>query len=132
METKLIYLSDLEFNLRVWKRELKFHKEELKKFEKQLEDVASRNLGVEAMAPLEGFQNKIIKEREVIDNIMQRIRIKKRLVKRADLHEELDGRLHKDQEPLRDEMKTYVKLHYELKEGLMDFLVRWIKLKKEL
>ncbi|MDP3353273.1 MAG: hypothetical protein Q8S44_06005 [Flavobacteriaceae bacterium] len=127
METKLIYLSDLEFNLRVWKRELKFHKEELKKFEKQLEDIASRNLGVDAMAPLEGYQNKIIKEREVIDNIMQRIRIKKRLVKRADLHEELDGRLHRDQEPLRDEMKTYVKLHYELKEALMDFLVRWIK-----
>lgn len=127
METKLIYLSDLEFNLRVWKRELKFHKEELKKFEKQLEDIASRNLGVDAMAPLEGFQNKIIKEREVIDNIMQRIRIKKRMVKRADLHEELDGRLRRDQEPLRDEMKTYVKLHYELKEALMDFLVRWIK-----
>lgn len=127
METKLIYLSDLEFNLRVWKRELKFHKEELKKFEKQLEDIASRNLGIDAMAPLEGFQNKIIKEREVIDNIMQRIRIKKRTVKRADLHEELDGRLQRDQEPLRDEMKTYVKLHYELKEALMDFLVRWIK-----
>ncbi|HEX5743281.1 MAG TPA: hypothetical protein VFY09_05220 [Flavobacteriaceae bacterium] len=127
METKLIYLSDLEFNLRVWKRELKFHKEELKKFEKQLEDIASRNLGIDAMAPLEGFQNKIIKEREVIDNIMQRIRIKKRMVKRADLHEELDGRLQRDQEPLRDEMKTYVKLHYELKEALMDFLVRWIK-----
>jgi hypothetical protein len=127
METKLIYLSDLEFNLRVWKRELKFHKEELKKFEKQLEDIASRNLGIDAMAPLEGFQNKIIKEREVIDNIMQRIRIKKRMVKRADLHEDLDGRLQRDQEPLRDEMKTYVKLHYELKEALMDFLVRWIK-----
>lgn len=127
METKLIYLSDLEFNLRVWKRELKFHKEELKKFEKQLEDIASRNLGIDAMAPLEGFQNKIIKEREVIDNIMQKIRIKKRLVKRADLHEDIDGRLQQDQEPLRDEMKTYVKLHYELKERLMDFLVRWIK-----
>lgn len=127
METKLIYLSDLKFNLRVWKRELKFHKEELKKFEKQLENIASRNLGIDAMAPLEGFQNKIIKEREVIDNIMQRIRIKKRLVKKADIHEDIDDRFHRDQEPLRDEMKTYVKLHYELKEALMDFLVRWIK-----
>lgn len=127
METKLIYLSDLEFNLRVWKRELKFHKKELIKFEKQLEDIAARNLGIDAMAPLESFQNKIIKEREVIDKIMQRIRIKKRLVRRADLHEELDGRLQRDQEPLRDDMKTYVKLHYELKEALMDFLVRWIK-----
>ncbi|MBS3992234.1 MAG: hypothetical protein KGZ87_00780 [Bacteroidetes bacterium] len=127
METKLIYLSDLEFNLRVWKRELKFHKEELKKFERQLEDIAKRNLGIDAMAPLEGFQNKIIKEREVIDKLMQKIRIKKRAVKRADLHEDIDGRLHREQEPLRDDMKTYVKLHYELKEALMDFLTKWVR-----
>jgi hypothetical protein len=111
----------------VWKRELKFHKEELKKFENQLEDIAARNLGNDVMASLEGFQNKIIKEREVIDKIMQRIRIKKRAVKRADLHEEIDGRLSQEQEPLRDEMKTYVRLHYDLKEALMEFLVRWVK-----
>lgn len=127
METKLIYLSDLEFNLKVWKRELRFHKGELKKFEKQLEDIAARNLGVEVMAPLEGFQNKIIKEREVIDKIMQRIRIKKRMVRRADLHEDIDGRLSQEQEPLREEMKTYVRLHYDLKEALMDFLIKWVK-----
>ncbi len=127
METKLIYLSDLEFNLRVWKRELKFHKEELKKFEKQLEDIAARNLGIDAMAPLEGFQNKIIKEKEVIDKLLQKIRIKKRAVKRADLHEEIDGRLLKEQEPLRDDMKTYVRLHYDLKEALMDFFIKWLK-----
>ncbi|MDP2089609.1 MAG: hypothetical protein Q8J84_09440 [Flavobacteriaceae bacterium] len=127
METKLIYLSDLDFNLRVWKRELKFHKEELKKFEKQLEDIASRNLGVDAMAPLEGYQNKIIKEKEVIDKLMQRIRIKKRAVKQVDLHEDLDGRLQKEHEPLRNDMKMYVKLHYDLKEALMDFLIKWLK-----
>jgi hypothetical protein len=127
METKLIYLSDLEFNLRVWKRELKFHKEELKKFEKQLEEIASRNLGIDAMRPLEGFQNKIIKEREVIDNLMQRLRIKKRAIRRADLHEDIDGRLKKEQEPLREDMRTYVRLHYDMKEALMDFLIKWLK-----
>ena len=127
METKLIYLSDLEFNLRVWKRELKFHKKELKNFEKQLEDIAVRNLGIDAMAPLEGFQNKIIKEREVIDNLMQRLRIKKRAIRRADLHEDLNGRLQREQEPLREDMRTYVRLHYDLKEALMDFLIKWLK-----
>ena len=63
METKLVYLSDLKFNLKVWKEELRFHRKEMEKFEKKLEDIAKRNLGIEAMAPLEGFQNKIIREK---------------------------------------------------------------------
>ena len=66
METKLVYLSDLKFNLKVWKEELRFHRKEMEKFEKKLESIAKRNLGIEAMAPLEGFQNKIIREKEVI------------------------------------------------------------------
>ena len=80
METKLVYLSDLKFNLKVWKAELRFHRKEMEKFEKKLEAVASRNPGVEAMAPLEGFQNKIIREREVIGRMLQRIRMKRRLL----------------------------------------------------
>jgi hypothetical protein len=126
MEIKLVYLSDLKFNLKVWKRELKFHKGELEKFEKKLEDIASRNLGIDAMAPLEGFQNKIIYEKEVIGKILQRIRMKRRIVESSDLSEEIDGRLRNQQAPLKDDMKMYIKLHYELKEDLMDYFLRWL------
>jgi hypothetical protein len=126
METKLVYLSDLEFNLEVWKEELRFHKAEMEKFEKKLENIARRNLGIEAMAPLEGFQNKIIREKEVIGRMLQRIRLKKKIIKTTDLDEELDGRLRNQQTSLRDDMKTYIKLHYELKEDLMDYLLRWL------
>jgi hypothetical protein len=126
METKLVYLSDLEFNLEVWKEELRFHKVEMEKFEKKLENIARRNLGIEAMAPLEGFQNKIIREKEVIGRMLQRIRMKKKIIKTTDLDEELDGRLRNQQTSLRDDMKTYIKLHYELKEDLMDYLLRWL------
>ncbi len=126
METKLVYLSDLEFNLKVWKEELRFHRDEMEKFEKKLEDIASRNLGNEAMAPLEGFQNKIIREKEVIGRILQRIRMKRKIIQTADLGEELDGRLRNQQTSMRDDMKTYIKLHYELKEDLMDYFLRWL------
>jgi len=126
METKLVYLSDLEFNLEVWKEELRFHKGEMEKFEKKLENIARRNLGIEAMAPLEGFQNKIIREKEVIGRMLQRIRLKKKIIKTTDLDEEMDGRLRNQQTSLRDDMKTYIKLHYELKEDLMDYLLRWL------
>jgi len=126
MEVKMVYLSDLKFNLKVWKRELRFHRDEMEKFEKQLEKVAKRNLGYEAMVPLEGFQNKIIREKEVIGKLLQRIRVKMRIVDTVDLSEELDGRLRNQQTSLRDDMRTYVKLHYELKESLMDYYLRWL------
>ena len=44
MQTKLLYLSDLKFNLDVWKRELKFHKTEMDEFEEKLGDISIRNL----------------------------------------------------------------------------------------
>ena len=80
METKIVYLSDLKFNLKVWKKELRFHRDEMERFEKKLEDVAKRNLGVKAMTPLEGYQNRIIREKEVIGRLLQRIRLKLRIV----------------------------------------------------
>jgi len=126
MEIKLVYLSDLKFNLKVWKRELRFHRDELTRFEKKLEDIASRNLGNDAMAPLEGFQNKIIREKEVIGRMLQRIRRKRNILKTADMNEELDGRLRSQQSTLKDDMKTYIKLHYELKESLMDYFLKWL------
>ena len=126
METKLVYLSDLKFNLKVWKEELRFHRQEMEKFEKKLESIAKRNLGIEAMAPLEGFQNKIIREKEVIGRMLQRIRMKKKIIQTADLSEELDGRLRNQQTSMKDDMKTYIKLHYELKEDLMDYFLRWL------
>lgn len=126
MQTKLLYLSDLKFNLDVWKRELKFHLNEMHEFEEKLEEIATRDLGAEAMAPLEGFQNKIIREREVIGQLLQRIRRKRNIIETADIMEELDGRLRNEQHPLRDDMKTYIKLHYDLKEGMMDFFLKWL------
>jgi hypothetical protein len=126
METKLVYLSDLEFNLKVWKEELRFHRNEMEKFETKLESIARRNLGIEAMAPLEGFQNKIIREKEVIGRMLQRIRMKRKIIQTTDLSEELDGRLRNQQTSMRDDMKTYIKLHYELKEDLMDYFLRWL------
>ena len=126
MQTKLLYLSDLKFNLDVWKRELKFHQTEMDEFEEKLGDISIRGLGMDAMAPLEGFQNKIIREREVIGRLIQRIRKKQKLIETADMNENIDGRLRKQQSMLRDEMKIYIKLHYALKEQMMDFFLQWL------
>jgi hypothetical protein len=126
METKIVYLSDLKFNLSIWKQELRFHEKEMERFEKKLEEIASRNLGVKAMAPLEGYQNRIIREKEVIGELRQRIRKKRRIIEATEINGELDERLRHQHSTLRDDMKTYIKLHYELKEELMDYLLKWL------
>ena len=52
MESQLLFLSDLNFNLEVWKRELKFQESEMDYFEEKLEHIAIRDLGKEVMIRL--------------------------------------------------------------------------------
>jgi len=127
MEQKVNYLSDLEFNLDTWKRELKFHRDEMDTFQDKLDEVAARkNLDKQALIDLESYQNKILRERKVISDLLHKIKQKRLNLKTADISEPLDGRLYREQIPLRDEMRTYIRLHYDLKEGMMDFFTKWL------
>ncbi|MBG7629592.1 MAG: hypothetical protein IZT56_04085, partial [Bacteroidetes bacterium] len=124
MESQVLYLSDLNFNLEVWKRELKFQESEMDYFEEKLEHVAIRNLGTDVMRQLESFQNKIIREREVMGHLRHRIRMKKREIAQARFDNKPEVVFHEKQVLLKDEMKTFVKMHYDLKEDMMDFFLK--------
>lgn len=126
MESQLLFLSDLSFNLDVWKRELKFQENEMDYFEEQLENIAIRDLGKEVMIQLEGFQNKIIREREVMGHLRHRIRMKKREIAHAKVTNNSEVLFQEKQVLLKDEMKTFVKMHYELKENMMDFFLKYL------
>lgn len=124
MESQLVFLSDLNFNLDVWKRELKFQESEMDYFEEKLEHVAMRNLGSDVMIKLEKFQNKIIREREVMGHLRHRIRMKKRELEHAKVTNKPEAVFQEKQVMLKDEMKTFVQMHYELKEAMMDFFLK--------
>ncbi|WP_372744596.1 hypothetical protein [Lutibacter sp.] len=126
MESQILFLSDLNFNLDVWKRELKFQESEMDYFEEKLEHVAIRDLGKDVMIRLEGFQNKIIREREVMGHLRHRIRMKKRELAHAKVDERPEVLFQEKQIMLKDEMKTFVKMHYELKEDMMDFFLKYL------
>ena len=127
MESQILFLSDLNFNLDVWKRELKFQESEMDYFEEKLEHIAIRNLGKEVMIRLEGFQNKIIREREVMGHLRHRIRMKKRELAQAKVDNNRPEILyHEKQVTLKEEMKTFVKMHYDLKEDMMDFFLKYL------
>ncbi|MFA5298720.1 MAG: hypothetical protein WC389_10995 [Lutibacter sp.] len=127
MESQLVFLSDLNFNLDVWKRELKFHEGEMDYFEEKLEHVVLRDPGNDVLVLLEGFQNKIIREREVMGHLRHRIRMKKRdLAQQGQFEKSGDVQYQEKQVMLKDEMKTFVKMHYQLKEKMMDFFLKYL------
>jgi len=126
MQTKIAYLSDLKFNLETWKRELKFHKNEMETFQEKLEEIAGRENEVRAMKPLETFQNRIMIEQDVISKLIHRSNNKMKNITKADYSENIDGVFQNQQHTLRDDMKTYIKLHYELKEDMMDYFLKWL------
>lgn len=126
MQTKVLYLSDLKFNLEAWRRELRFHFNEMDTFQEKLEEIASREFSRESLIPLESFQNRIMLEKSAISKLSHKCKAKIKNINHVNYQEDLDGRLQNEQTPLRDDMKTYIKLHYELKEQMMDYFLEWL------
>jgi hypothetical protein len=126
MQTKVSYLSDLKFNLETWRRELRFHFNEMDTFEEKLEEIAAREFDKRAMLQIEQFQNRIEIERNEISKLMHRCKNKLNNLHVVDLNESIDGRLVFEQKPLKDDMRQYIKLHYDLKEEMMNFFSEWL------
>ena len=126
MQTKVSYLSDLRFNLETWKRELRFHFNEMDTFQEKLEEIAAREFDKRATKPIENFQNRIMIEKNEISKLMHRCKRKMNNIAFADLTENIDGRLQNEQSSLRDDMRQYIRMHYDLKEEMMEFFSKWL------
>jgi len=126
MQTETVYSSDLTFNLEIWKRELKFHMSELDMFQQKLEEIASREDIGKSSLELESYQNKIIIERDAIGKLLHRCRAKLGNLHSADHYKNIDGQLQYEKRSLYDDLKHYIKLHYEFKEAIMDFFSKWL------
>lgn len=126
MQTKVRYLSDLKFNLETWRRELRFHFDEMDTFQEKLEEIAAREFGRDARKSLENFQNRIMIEKAAIAKLKHRCKDKLRNIHLADYNENLDGRLRDEQHTLKADMRTYVKMHYDLKEEMMNYFAEYL------
>jgi benzoyl-CoA reductase/2-hydroxyglutaryl-CoA dehydratase subunit BcrC/BadD/HgdB len=126
MQTKITYLSDLKFNLETWKRELRFHFNEMDTFEEKLEEIAGREFGKKATIPLEKFQNRIMLEKDAISKLMHRCKNKLKNISRADFKEQIDGRLQREQHTIAEDMRDYIRMHYDLKEDMMRYFREWL------
>jgi hypothetical protein len=60
-------------------------------------------------------------EKDAISKLLHRCRNKMVAINNADINESIDGRLQNEQHSLREDMRTYIKLHYDLKEEMMEY-----------
>ena len=111
MQERIANLSDLKFNLETWRRELRFHYDEMDTFQDKLEETVSGGIGQEAHKNLENFQNRILIEKAAISKLKHRC---KSQIRNSNYSNTSDASLTED-------MRTYIKIHYDLKEEMMDF-----------
>ncbi|MEF3079175.1 hypothetical protein [Winogradskyella poriferorum] len=123
MHSKVMYLSDLKFNIETWKRELRFHFNEMDTFQEKLEEAVARIDDPIALKKLEVFQNRIMIEKDAISKLLHRCRNKMANINNVDFNENIDGRLQNEQHTLKEDMRTYINLHYDLKEEMMDYFL---------
>lgn len=125
MESKVMYLSDLKFTIDTWKRELRFHLDEMDTFQDKLDELTNRQeLEVIALKNLDGFQNRILIEQDAIAKLKHRCRNILASINKMVYENDNNNQIYDDQRVMRDDMRNYIHLHYELKEEIMDFLLQ--------
>ena len=124
--TARVHFIDLHNDHKLWLNTLAFCKEEISILEHRMEDIARRNNNQGIMAELEHFQNRYIRQREVIDELRHELKQHENaLEKEAKEHPiALEHRLFNDHVSHRDEMETFEKLYRELKAEFMAWLVK--------
>ena len=121
---KRVHLQDLHSDHQLWLNTLRFCKDEIGIFDKRMEDIARRNTVPEVMAELEHFQNRYIREREVIDELRHDIKQHENHLEKFAIEHPVavDHVLFADHSGLRDRVNTFEKLYHELKGEFM----RWL------
>ena len=125
---KKVHISDLHFELNLWLNELKFYKDEIKIFNRRLEDIVSRNTDKEVMRQLEHFQNQYIRQIEVIDVLRHEVKQHENILEKEviDNPVAVDHRYFEDHTDLREQADQFKKIYRELKEEFMLFITKWM------
>ena len=124
-----ITIPKLHLEYQIWMNELNFYKEEIRIFESHLEMIIDKLDDVVAKSKVEQFQNKFIREKEVIDELKHKLHVSERQL--VFFVKEYSGlgleSIKMDNHgKLRDEMITFRKIYTELKQDFRGFEADWI------
>jgi len=123
-----VYASELHHEYMDWQNELHFFAEEMKILQKRLAEVAASNTSHEVMAQVEQYQNRLIRQKEVHDELLHEIRTSDQKLEQ-DISANPVASDHKtwdDPVELREKMIRFRELYKEFKEGLLKFAGQWL------
>jgi hypothetical protein len=118
------HIAELHEENKTWVSDLTFYRDELKLLQRRLDEVARANTGKDVMVQVEQYQNKIIRQNEVVDTLMHNVKEHESYIQKTimDNPTASDHKLMNDHPSLRDQMKQFVKLYDEMKHDLYRFL----------
>ena len=128
MTQQPLMMEDLHFEHGVWRNALIFYKHEIELYEKRLEELVQNHDDYQMLANLEHFQNQVIRQKEVVDELQHEIHRHEAIL--ANFAEnKLGDNLHSTHydyhDHLSDKMKTFKKLYAEMKEEFWKFSAKW-------
>lgn len=126
--TKNVYLEDLVNDHKMWLSELKLQRAQVEIFRNRLAEVLNKNTSHDVQAYAEQFQNKFIRQFEVIDILDHEIKVdEKKLEVFAKEHPvALDHMYFEDHVKMRDQIFTNSRIWQDLRDDFYSFVERWI------
>ncbi|OFY83058.1 MAG: hypothetical protein A3F72_18855 [Bacteroidetes bacterium RIFCSPLOWO2_12_FULL_35_15] len=121
-------LNYLHEDHKKWLEEVLFYKDEVKIFTKRLEEIASRNTGIDVQKQVEHFQNQFIIQKEKLDMLQHDLNIHEQwLAIYAKEHpSHIEEELFADHAVMRRQINMFEKIYTELKTEYLDFLEKWM------
>ena len=128
MKEQHIYLKDLINDLNSWASELDLQKEQISIYENRLAEVLQANSKQEVRARGEQFQNKLIRQREVIDILHHDMKLEKQ--RHAEFAKDhpiaIDHVYFKDHKELRDRIFTNSDIFRSFRNEFYAYIEKWI------
>jgi ASC-1-like (ASCH) protein len=126
--TKTKHIDDLHFEHQLWNSQAKFYSDELKIYQKRLEEIASKNNKPEVAEQVEHFQNKFIIQKEQLDILNHEITVHEQwLAKYAKEHPiAIDHHLFADHKTMHVKVESFHKIYNDMKEEFKKFLAVWM------
>jgi hypothetical protein len=127
MKTKT-RIYDLHEENKTWLSNLAFYKDELLIMQKRIEEIARKNNSKNILESIEHFQNQLIIQKEQLDILTHDVREKEStLEQQAKANPTaIDHQPFEEDLVLKDRMKTYGNLFFNLREELTHFLLKWM------
>lgn len=120
-------ITELHADITEWKSIVGLVRSEIEIFQKQLEEIVTKNSHEEVLKGVEHFQNQFIRQLEVSDELLHDLHIVDRqLAEDAAIGDDDDLIYDTENASVKDRVETYNELFLDLKREFHTFLEKWM------